>query len=101
MELLDVLDEEGNMTGKVEDKDVIHEKALWHKEVEAWIVNEQGEILIQKRAATKKQVVETKKLDIQSEQIKKLYQYIEKFNYQKEQLVYQEKEVTNETITNQ
>ncbi len=55
MELLDVLDEEGNMTGKVEDKDVIHEKALWHKEVDAWIVNEQGEILIQKRAATKKQ----------------------------------------------
>lgn len=50
---------------------------------------------------TVEQVVETKKLDIQSEQVKKLYQYIEKFNYQKEQLVYQEKEVTNQTITNQ
>lgn len=55
MELLDVLDEEGNMTGKVEDKDIIHEKALWHKEVDAWIVNEKGEILIQKRSETKKQ----------------------------------------------
>lgn len=55
MELLDVLDEEGNMTGKIEDKDVIHEKALWHKEVDAWIVNQKGEILIQKRAKTKKQ----------------------------------------------
>lgn len=55
MELLDVLDEEGNVTGKVEDKDIIHEKGLWHKEVDAWIVNEKGEILIQKRASTKKQ----------------------------------------------
>lgn len=53
MELLDVLDEKGNETGKVEDKDIIHEKGLWHKEVDAWIVNEKGEILIQKRAATK------------------------------------------------
>ena len=55
MELLDVLDEEGNITGKVEDKDTIHDKGLWHKEVDAWIVNEKGEILIQKRASTKKQ----------------------------------------------
>lgn len=55
MERLDVLDEEGHVTGKVEDKDIIHEKGLWHKEVDAWIVNERGEILIQKRATTKKQ----------------------------------------------
>lgn len=26
MELLDVLDEEGNITGKTEDKDIIHQK---------------------------------------------------------------------------
>ncbi len=55
MERLDVLDEEGHVTGKVEDKDIIHEKGLWHKEVDAWIMNEKGEILIQKRAETKKQ----------------------------------------------
>ncbi len=55
MELLDVLDKEGKETGKIEDKDIIHEKGLWHKEAEAWIVNEKGEILIQKRAPTKKQ----------------------------------------------
>ncbi|MCI8760802.1 MAG: NUDIX domain-containing protein [Clostridia bacterium] len=55
MEVLDVLDEEGKETGKIEDKDIIHEKGLWHKEAEAWLVNEKGEILIQKRAPTKKQ----------------------------------------------
>lgn len=55
MELLDVLDEEGNLIGKKEDKDSIHEKGLWHREVCALIRNEKGEYLIQKRAATKKQ----------------------------------------------
>lgn len=55
MELLDVLDEEGNLTGKKEDKDIIHEKGLWHREVCVLIRYRKGEYLIQKRAATKKQ----------------------------------------------
>jgi isopentenyldiphosphate isomerase len=55
MELLDVLDEDGNQIGKVEDKDIIHDTGLWHKEVAVLIQNEKGEYLIQKRAATKKQ----------------------------------------------
>ena len=49
MELLDVLDEEGNLTGNKEDKDIIHEKGLWHREVCALIRNRKGEYLIQKR----------------------------------------------------
>ena len=55
MELLDVLDENGKSIGKKEDKDIVHKNGLWHKEVGAWIVNEKGELLIQKRAKTKKQ----------------------------------------------
>ncbi len=55
MELLDVLDENGNVTGKKEEKDTIHQKGLWHREVCVLIQNEKGEFLIQKRAATKKQ----------------------------------------------
>ena len=55
MELLDVLDEEGNLTGNKEDKDIIHEKGLWHREVCVLIRYRKGEYLIQKRAATKKQ----------------------------------------------
>lgn len=42
MELLDVLDEYGNLTGKKEDKDKIHEKGLWHREVAVLIRNEKG-----------------------------------------------------------
>ena len=55
MELLDVLDEEGNLTGNKEDKDIIHEKGLWHREVCALIRNRKGEYLIQKRSSNKKQ----------------------------------------------
>ena len=55
MELLDILDETGKNIGEKQDKDIVHKKGLWHKEVGAWIVNEKGEILIQKRAQTKKQ----------------------------------------------
>ena len=54
MELLDVLDENGRPTGKVEDRKIIHEKGLWHYHVGIWIINKQGEILFQKRTHNKK-----------------------------------------------
>lgn len=53
MELLDVLDEDGNVIG-VEDRSVVHEKGLWHIHVGVWIMNEKGELLFQKRAINKK-----------------------------------------------
>lgn len=55
MELLDVVDENNQLTGRTEDKEIIHAKGLWHREIAVWIMNEKREILIQKRAATKKQ----------------------------------------------
>lgn len=55
MELLDIVDENNNLTGKLEDKDEIHKKGLWHREVAIWIMNEEGRILLQKRALTKHQ----------------------------------------------
>lgn len=33
----------------------VHTNGIWHREVAVWIMNEQGEVLIQKRASTKKQ----------------------------------------------
>lgn len=53
MELLDVLDEDGNVIG-VEDRKVVHENGLWHIHVGAWIMNEKGKLLFQKRSANKK-----------------------------------------------
>lgn len=54
MELLDVVDENNNLTGEKTDRKIIHEKGLWHREIVVHIINEKKEMLIQKRAATKK-----------------------------------------------
>ena len=55
MEYLDIVDENNKLTGKTEERNIIHEKGIWHREVAVWIINEKGEILLQKRASTKKQ----------------------------------------------
>ena len=55
MELLDIVDENNNLTGIKEDKEIVHQKGLWHREAAIWIMNENGEMLLQKRSASKKQ----------------------------------------------
>lgn len=54
MEYLDIVDENNNLTGEVVERDIVHKEGLCHREVAVWVVNEQGEILVQKRSATKK-----------------------------------------------
>lgn len=53
-ELLDVLDENGNKTGEVETKEEIYKKGLWHRSVHIWIMNNNQELLVQKRNPFKK-----------------------------------------------
>lgn len=55
MELIDVVDENNNLTGKIEDKDIVHAKGMYHREISVWMMNQNGEILLQKRAMSKKQ----------------------------------------------
>lgn len=55
MELVDVIDENNHLIGKVEDKDIVHRQGMWHREISVWIMNQKGEILLQKRAMSKKQ----------------------------------------------
>ena len=55
MELLDIVDENNMLTGKQENREVVHKEGLYHREVSIWIMNEKGELLLQKRAPTKKQ----------------------------------------------
>lgn len=52
-EMIDQLDENGNFISIV-DKDLAHEKGLWHKAVHVWIVNDNNEIMLQYRCAQKK-----------------------------------------------
>lgn len=53
-ELIDVLDENGNKTGQVAHRMDAWEQSLWHRSVSAWIVNNDREILVQRRSANKK-----------------------------------------------
>lgn len=53
MELLDVLDINGNKTGEVKPRKEVHSKGYWHKGFHIWIINSDKELLIQKRSANK------------------------------------------------
>ena len=53
MELVDIVDENNKLTGQVEDRWVAYNKGLWRRTVSCWIINEKGEILLQKRTANK------------------------------------------------
>jgi mutator protein MutT len=55
MEYLDIVDENNNLTGRKEERSKVHSEGLWHREVAVWIINENGDVLLQKRALTKKQ----------------------------------------------
>lgn len=49
MELVDIVDENNKLTGQVEDRWVAYNKGLWRRTVSCWIMNEKGEVLLQKR----------------------------------------------------
>ena len=52
-EFFDVLDEQGNKTGKTKARSEVHRDGDWHKAVHIWIVNNKDEILLQKRSPNK------------------------------------------------
>lgn len=54
MELLDIIDECGNPTGEVMEKEKVHDLNLLHFEIGVFVMNYEKEILLQKRAATKR-----------------------------------------------
>ena len=54
MELLDIVDEQGNFTGEVMEREKAHDLNLLHWEIAVLIVNKNREVLLQKRAATKR-----------------------------------------------
>lgn len=52
-EIIDQYNYIGEKIGTV-DKEIAHEKGLWHKSVHVWILNDKNEILLQYRCADKK-----------------------------------------------
>lgn len=53
-ELIDVLTEDGTPTGKTSTKYEIYQHGYWHRSVHIWIINENQELLVQKRNPCKK-----------------------------------------------
>lgn len=52
-EAVDVFDRGDHPAGNVVPKRLAHEQGLWHRSAHVWIYNDRGDILMQKRAATK------------------------------------------------
>ena len=52
-ELIDILDTDGNMTGKTAMKSTAHKKGWFHQTVHIWFYTLKGEVLLQQRAKTK------------------------------------------------
>lgn len=53
-EMYDIVDEQGNKTGQTLPKTAVHQQGLRHGSVHVWILDGQGNILLQYRAANKK-----------------------------------------------
>jgi isopentenyl-diphosphate Delta-isomerase len=53
MELFDIYNQDGAPAGYTASRDDAHRLGLWHRTVHVWILNGNGELLLQKRALTK------------------------------------------------
>ena len=54
MELIDIVDENDNLTGEIKDRDYVHNNNLYHRHVSCFILNKDGEVLLQRRSINKK-----------------------------------------------
>ena len=52
-EIIEVLDNKGTPIGRM-FKSAVHQHSLWHHSINVWIYNSKGELLLQKRARTKR-----------------------------------------------
>src|ERR1700674_3932279 len=53
MEYVDLLDSSGRPTGRRKPKSEVHRDGDWHGAAHVWILNTEGQILIQRRSPTK------------------------------------------------
>ena len=56
MEIWDILDENGNKTGKTMKRGEPIPEGFYHLGADVWIINSENKILIQKRSAKKKAI---------------------------------------------
>ena len=54
MEYIDIFDENNNPTGEIKEKTQAHENGDFHRTAHIWFMNDNKELLLQKRSGTKK-----------------------------------------------
>ena len=54
MEYIDIFDDNNIPTGEIKEKTQAHEEGKFHRTAHIWIINNNKELLLQKRSATKK-----------------------------------------------
>lgn len=54
IELIDIVDKNGNFTGQVMEREEAHNKNLLHNEISVYIINDKKEVLLQKRSPNKR-----------------------------------------------
>ena len=53
IEFLDLYDQQGFLIQKTCSRHEVHTNGYWHKTIHLWLINHQGELLLQKRADNK------------------------------------------------
>ena len=53
MEMIDVLDSQGKITGEAKSRESIHTDGDWHRTIHVWFITPHGQLLIQRRSKTK------------------------------------------------
>ena len=55
-ELLEIVDENGEPTGRFEKREIVHGNQLFHNEIALWIIDKENrQVLVQRRSKYKKQ----------------------------------------------
>lgn len=54
MEYIDIFDETNNPTEEIKEKVQAHEDGEFHRTAHVWVINDNNELLLQKRSASKK-----------------------------------------------
>ena len=52
-EYFDILDNDGNKTGETKPRKIVHREGDWHRSVHIWVLNENGDIILQRRSPNK------------------------------------------------
>lgn len=55
MEYLEYFDEKNEKKIGIEEREIVHKRNLWHREIAVWVVNEEKKLLLQRRSSKKKQ----------------------------------------------